>query len=413
MIMEYCENLRIVENGNYIILNNPENGCWIKLTKESFCHIDNYIKDNLKLEDFLNKFEKSSAFYIQNILERLKKLGIVDYISICCMEEVDFSITSRCNLKCNHCANSIFEGNEELSKKDILSTFDKLAMCGIKRINITGGEPLVRDDFNEISIYAKHKFDKLYLMSNATLINEKNVEFIVDTYAGISISLDGYDSVTCEKIRGVGVFERVQKAVELLKENGMKDISISSVSNAYNINKDEKFIKLNKKWGTEPILRRYAPVGRGEINSVELFKPMLDVYCQEDITVEDTKEELNWGDSFENGTTVCGAYKKSMYIGSDLCIYPCGALNLPEFKGDCMKDIVDMQTYMREKKYKDTPGYAKYDSIRPENAPYCKGCSVYMFCNDCPAYLYLYHKHGYLSDYCKINKKMLEGEIYG
>lgn len=47
---------------------------------------------------------------------------------------------------------------------------------------------------------------------------------------------------------------------------------------------------------------------------------------------------INYGYS-KYATTVCNAFRGSIYIGSDLYIYPCGALNLPEFKCDNMREI--------------------------------------------------------------------------
>ena len=125
------------------------------------------------------------------------------------------------------------------------------------------------------------------------------------------------------------------------------------------------------------------------------------------------KTEVNWGFLPQYRTTICDAFISNIYIGSDLCIYPCGALNLQEFKGDNILKIDNFYNYMRNKGYRETSGYNNYKSIMPDRAPYCSGCKVYMFCNTCPAYMYLYNKYGYLEAYCKSRKTILEKKIYG
>lgn len=410
--MDYCEDIRILQNKSFVILSNPYNGNWIKVTKECYIHINNLIISGEFENDFLEQFDDESKKYIGSLIERMKEMGILNYTVQRRMVRADFAVTSLCNLQCKHCANSVMENIKEPKKDEIFTVCEKLSRVGIEEITLTGGEPLLRTDFEEISRFARKKFKKLYLMSNGTMINSINAEFIAELYDGISVSIDGYNESTCAPIRGKGVFKKVESAIKLLKKNNMKQITVSAVSNVYNLNEEDKFYDLNSEWGTVPIIRRYAPSGRGEINSKELFEPLIEAYKVYESKIDDSYS-LNLGSSSNNGTTVCSAYVNSIYIGSDLCIYPCGALNLPEFKGDNVLEIEDLKEYFEQEEYKASDGYNKYYEIKPENAFYCRGCTVCIFCNDCPAYLYLYHKYGYLNDYCMANRTYLEGKIYG
>ena len=410
--MKYCEDIRIVSENGYVVLNNPHNGCWIKLTEECFNYVNNYINTESEHEDFINQFDLDSRIYIEDILNKLKKLELIDYNNKNELVSVDIAITALCNLKCLHCANSVMEVAGEPSTEELKSVFQILSKIGVKTICITGGEPLVRKDFFELTEFARERFDKLCLMSNATLINEDNAIFLADNYDDISISIDGYDKKTCEAIRGVNVFDKIDKAIRLLKNAGMNKISVSSVITSINRNGESAFYELNEKWGTVPILRRFAPVGRGRDNDEKLFKEMFI----EDLngrSINYKKTEVNWGFLPQYRTTICDAFISNIYIGSDLCIYPCGALNLQEFKGDNILKIDNFYNYMRNKGYRETSGYNNYKSIMPDRAPYCSGCKVYMFCNTCPAYMYLYNKYGYLEAYCKSRKTILEKKIYG
>ena len=62
-------------------------------------------------------------------------------------KEVHWSVTGACNLRCRHCfmsAPQAKHGNP--THEEIIRVADQLAECGIFRVGITGGEPLIRKD---------------------------------------------------------------------------------------------------------------------------------------------------------------------------------------------------------------------------------------------------------------------------
>lgn len=67
------------------------------------------------------------------------------------IESVHWSITGKCNFKCRHCLLSAPDNiHVELSQEDCLKIIEQMAQCGIHQVDITGGEPLVRRDYEEI-----------------------------------------------------------------------------------------------------------------------------------------------------------------------------------------------------------------------------------------------------------------------
>lgn len=412
--MKFCENIRILSENQTLIISNSDNGAWIKMSEEVYRVIERYIYDNNRdvcFDDFFCDYVNEDREYIAKVLKLMEKIGIIDYTVERKLTRADFAITSLCNLKCKHCSNSLMEGVYEPQFQEIVTALYQLSKIGITQVCITGGEPLMRDDFNNIVSVASDLFDSLALMTNGTLIESKNVRFLCEKFDSISISIDGYDSDSCEKIRGKGVFEKVIETVKLLHDYRCKQIALSAIDNKYN--DSMAFYDLCKSLGVKAAIRKYAPSGRGFKNEKELFLPIFDKMSREKKILADYIYEkgINYGFS-ENATTVCSAYKESIYIDSDLKIYPCGALNLPEFQGDSICEISDIRKYFDEKEYRNTEGYRNYESIKPENAIYCEGCSVCIFCNDCPAYVYLYHKNGYLDLYCEKCKDYMKGKIY-
>lgn len=70
------------------------------------------------------------------------------------------SITNRCNLSCYYCHREGYSSNDEMNVdeiKTIVSAFKKL---GIKKVKITGGEPLMRRDVTDI-ISSMPRFDEI------------------------------------------------------------------------------------------------------------------------------------------------------------------------------------------------------------------------------------------------------------
>ena len=61
---------------------------------------------------------------------------------------VFWSITGKCNFRCRHCFMDAPDGAlGELSTQEALDLIDQMAACGVLRVDLTGGEPLIRRDF--------------------------------------------------------------------------------------------------------------------------------------------------------------------------------------------------------------------------------------------------------------------------
>lgn len=407
--MLFCDELRILKENQNVILSNACNGAWIRISEEIYKLIK-YIIENDN-DEIIQEYRKEDALYINKVISLMKKIGILDYVDSSAIKNVDFAITSLCNMKCKHCSNSIMNYCRNLTFDEVKCVIDTLVYAGVENLTITGGEPLMKKEFYSIVDYLYKKFKTLQLMTNGTMISCKNVKFICDNFTSISISLDGYDEESCDLIRGDGTYKRVVNAIQLLQSYGFEKIDLSSVENVYN--NIDKFYLLCEELKVTPLVRRYAPLGRGEKNANELFLKLLDSECEEKKLLAEyiSDNNINYGYK-NNATTVCSAYRHSIYIGADLCIYPCGALNMPEFKGDNILEIKDIKEYFTKKIYLQTEGYKFFNDIKPENASYCGGCSISIFCNDCPAYLYLYNKNGYLTTYCEKCKEYMKRKIY-
>jgi radical SAM protein with 4Fe4S-binding SPASM domain len=80
------------------------------------------------------------------------------------------TLTTKCNLKCKYC---YLDENKskELTTSEWKQIFEKISKYGVQWVQLTGGEPLLREDLLEILKTCNKKFNKVILATNAILIN--------------------------------------------------------------------------------------------------------------------------------------------------------------------------------------------------------------------------------------------------
>ncbi len=135
-------------------------------------------------------------------------------------------VTYRCNAKCRMCDTWKFpsKASEEISPE----VMDKIP-GGMTRLNITGGEPMLRNDIEDIVAVLDKKTDRLEISTNG-FFTDKIVN-IAKKFPNITIrvSLEGFPK-TNDEIRGINNgFHRGLYTIIKLMELGIKDIGFASV----------------------------------------------------------------------------------------------------------------------------------------------------------------------------------------
>ena len=163
------------------------------------------------------------------------------------------SITDLCNYRCIYCMDS--EGVKKCEHSDILSIEELINIsntaveCGIKKIRLTGGEPLVRKGVLKLceGIKAIDGLEELVLTTNGSKLSEMARDLKSAGVDRINISLDTLNEDRFRKITRLGCLEDVLKGIEEAVNVGFKDIKINVVLMA-GINDDEVegFIGLTK-----------------------------------------------------------------------------------------------------------------------------------------------------------------------
>lgn len=91
------------------------------------------------------------------------------------LSRLDLELTERCNNNCIHCCinlppNDGAARKKELSTEDVKKILREAASLGCLQVRFTGGEPLLRSDFQELYVFARKLGLKVLVFTNATLI---------------------------------------------------------------------------------------------------------------------------------------------------------------------------------------------------------------------------------------------------
>ena len=92
--------------------------------------------------------------------------------------QLDIELTERCNNDCIHCCINLPASDREarareLPTAEIKRILDEAAGLGCLSVRYTGGEPLVRSDFEELYLYARRLGMKVVLYTNARLVTPR------------------------------------------------------------------------------------------------------------------------------------------------------------------------------------------------------------------------------------------------
>ncbi len=141
----------------------------------------------------------------------------------------DLEITARCNHDCRHCYINLPSDDRtararELSAAEISNLADEAVSLGAFWCLITGGEPLLRDDFPEIYLNLKRKGLMVSVYTNAALIREDHIR-LFQKYPprDIEVTVYGVTRETYERVTGRrGSFSAFRVGLDLLSSSGVK-----------------------------------------------------------------------------------------------------------------------------------------------------------------------------------------------
>ncbi len=313
---------------------------------------------------------------------------------------LDVELTERCNNNCLHCcinlpADDLEAKKKELTTDEIRRVLKEAVSLGCLSVRFTGGEPLLRDDFEELYVFARKQGLRVLLFTNAVLITPHLAELFsqIPPLEKIEITLYGMKKSSYEAVTGVsGSFEAAWRGINLLLEKKIPFVVKGALlpSNKDEIDKFEEWSKSIPWMDDRPPsysmffdlrCRRDDPKKNLVIKKLRLFadEGLKFLTRREEEYIKEMKEFCS------KFTRPSGDKIFSCGSGHGGCVdaygkfQPCMMLRHP----DCIYDL-------RKGSLKDAleiffPKIREIKATNPEYLAKCAKCFLKGLCEQCPA----------------------------
>jgi cyclic pyranopterin phosphate synthase len=158
-------------------------------------------------------------------------------------EYLRISITDVCNFRCIYCLPEGYKSpatpRTQLGSKEINRAVSALAKIGVKKVRITGGEPGIRADLQDIihRVASVSGIQKVAITTNGTAIcdaspplaTSKILQLRLAGCSQINLSLDSLNALTFEQITGRTNHSQILSAIDAILTEGGMDLKINSV----------------------------------------------------------------------------------------------------------------------------------------------------------------------------------------
>ena len=193
------------------------------------------------------------------------------------------SLTERCNLRCFYCMPE--EGIPLREKSEFMSSEETLAIAkvfvgmGVKKIRLTGGEPLVKKDAANIIRELGKLPVELAITTNAVLVDQFIDVFKEAGIKSVNVSLDSLKEETFNMISRRNYFDKIMKNIELLIANDFIVKVNAVVMRNLNENEIPAFIEWTKKQAIHVRFIEFMPFDGNKWNwdKKVSFKEILDI----------------------------------------------------------------------------------------------------------------------------------------
>ncbi len=146
-----------------------------------------------------------------------------------------WELTLECNLRCGHCGSRAGEARpDELTTQECLRVVGELAALGTELITLSGGEPTLRNDWDQIAQAATSRGVLVNMVTNGIYTGGRTARDMAlkakaAGMANVGISIDGPQEIH-ETIRGANTFERALNSIREYSAEGMKVAVLTTVN---------------------------------------------------------------------------------------------------------------------------------------------------------------------------------------
>lgn len=317
---------------------------------------------------------------------------------------LDMELTERCNNDCVHCCINLPSDDQntrrhEMTTEQVKDILKQAADLGCMQVRFTGGEPLLRPDFEDLYLYARRLGIKVLLFTNARLINERLAGLLARIPPKVAIEItvygmheESYEAAT----RSPGSFDQCWTGIQLLLEHGIPFVVKSALlpQNRAEIEEFEEWA-MTIPWMTKPPQYSMFFDLRNSRDNEEKNKQIksLRISPLDGISVL-TRDEAGYRKDMSGfASKFMGPQGDSLFAcgagnGVNIDAYgraqPCMGVRAPEL----MSDVVRVGANGRSPLQKALDGFSRLREIRATNPEYlcrCARCFLKGMCEQCPA----------------------------
>lgn len=294
-----------------------------------------------------------------------------------------FEITTRCNLKCEHCFKNDF--NKELTLTQIGAILEKVCAFGVIDLVLTGGEPFLREDIFEIVDIAEDcGIQEIAFTTNGTLLDNskiiKQIKKRGDLIGPIMVSFNGVTAETHDFIRGKGEFDRLMGIIQK-KQLRKLPLGLNITIGKWNFLEFNDFFELSKSFnGKNFNFLPFLPLGKGKFLKDQVLSP---AQCLSMIKMAKSKQDegyqvqfcfLPYANLYGELTSCCNLFTEFINITAQGHVVPC----LYMHKYDCGSILeMDMDEIFSSQIIQTLSDPKK---IREKIVGHCKACSEFNVC---------------------------------
>lgn len=184
------------------------------------------------------------------------------------IEYLRVSVTDACNLCCTYCMPEETKAKcpcrSSMSKEEFVEIASSAAELGVKKLRITGGEPLVRGDIVELSRALSEipGIEDIAMTTNGTLLAGKAKELFDAGIHRINISLDTLDAQKYSEITRGGKLSDAVRGIRAALDAGMKPVKINTVLlGGFNDDEIEELAHLTVQYPIDVRFIELMPIG--------------------------------------------------------------------------------------------------------------------------------------------------------
>jgi len=156
------------------------------------------------------------------------------------LRDLRISVTDRCNLRCRYCMpREVFGDDFAFLERDELLTFEEiervvraLVALGVRKVRLTGGEPLLRRDLPDLVARLSRidDLEDLALTSNGVLLGRMAQDLVAAGLRRVTVSLDALDDTTFRAMSDTTILvQAVLDGIAAAKAAGLAPVKVNAV----------------------------------------------------------------------------------------------------------------------------------------------------------------------------------------